>query len=133
MPPLSSDDSQDPVDAGSPNRRRRRADAPDVENALTQIDATLQGLQQQQRELAQNNNQPQVPQPDVPEDPDYDWNRLRLPMATSFPVPCNGRVQRMASELLARLACRDQKEVTFVFNMAADWPGFDDEGRPVVY
>lgn len=56
-------------------------------------------------------------------------------MASSFPVPCNGRVQRMASELLARLpslAGRDQKEATFVLNMTADWPGLDEEGKSVI-
>lgn len=56
-------------------------------------------------------------------------------MATSFPVPFNGRVQRMASELLARiptLAGRDQKEATFVLNMTADWPGLDEKGKSVI-
>lgn len=99
-----------------------------MEDALTQTVATLQGLQQQHPQ--------QVPQPDVPEDPECDWDRLRPPMATSFPVPCTGRVQRMASELLARLptlAGRGQKEATFVLNMTADWPGLDDEGKSIVF
>lgn len=73
----------------------------------------------------------------MPQDPAYDLNRLRQPMATSFPVPCCvERVQHMASELLARLptlAGRGQKEATIVLNMTADWPGLDDEGRNIVY
>lgn len=98
--------------------------------------ATLQGLQRQQRELAENNNPPQVPQADVLEDPAYDWHRLRLPMTTSFPVPCTGRVQCIAFEVLARLptlASRDQKEATFALNMIADRPILDDEGKSIVY
>lgn len=51
LAPPSSDDSQEPAKAGSPNRRRR-ANAQEVEDALTQIVATLQGLQQQQHEMA---------------------------------------------------------------------------------
>lgn len=42
----------------------------------------------------------------------------------------------MASELLARLptlAGRDQKEVTFVLNMTADWLTLDEEGKSVIY
>lgn len=97
LQPPSSEYSLEPADAGSPNRRRR-ANAPDVEDALTQMIQTLQGLQQQQSELAQQHQAPQALQPDVPEDPTYDWDRLRLPVATSFPVPCTGRVQRMASD-----------------------------------
>lgn len=107
-----------------------------VVDALTQTVFTLEGLQQQQRELAQQQHPPQVPQPDVPEDPAYDWDRFRLPMATSFPVPCTGRVQRMGSELLAclpTLAGRDQKEATFVLNMTADWPGLDDDSKSIVF
>lgn len=98
--------------------------------------ATLQGLQRQQRELAENNNPPQVPQADVLEDPAYDGHRLRLPITTSFPVPCTGRVQCMTFEVLARLptlACRDQKKANFVLNMTADLPTLDDEGKSIVY
>lgn len=75
LAPPSSDDSQEPADAGSPNRGRR-VNAPEVEDALTQIVATLQGLQQQ-RELVQQ-QPPHALQSDVPEDPTYDWDRLRL-------------------------------------------------------
>lgn len=46
LAPPSSDDLQEPADAGSPDRRRR-ANAPEVEDALTQILAILQDLQQQ--------------------------------------------------------------------------------------
>lgn len=107
-----------------------------MEDALTQIVATLQGLQRQHLELAENNNPPQAPQADVPEDPAYDWHRLRLPMTTSFPVPCTARIQCMAPEVLARLsmlAGRGQKEATFVLNMTADWLTLDDEGKSIVY
>lgn len=128
-PMQSSDESQEPQDAGSPQRRGRPR-PPDVEDALTQIVQTLQILQRQQQDLAQQQHAPQAPQQDVPEDPAFNWNRLRLPSTTSFPVPCTGRVQRMAGELLARLptlAGRDQKEATFVLSMTADWPGLDEE------
>lgn len=130
----SSDESQEPRDAGSPPRRGR-AQPSDVEDALTQIVQTLQNLQRQQQNLAQQ-QAPQAPNQDVPEDPAFDWNRLRLPSTTSFPVPCTGRIQRMAGELLARLptlAGRDQKEATFVLNMTADWPTLDEEGKSVIY
>lgn len=136
-PPLSSEDSNEPVEDQSPPARPHRPRAADVEDALTQIVATLQGLQQQQRDLAQQQHVvPQARHQDVPEDPAFDWNRLRLPSTTSFPVPCTARVQRMAGELQARLrtlAGRDQKEAMFVLNMTADWPGLNDEGRTVVY
>lgn len=98
----SSDESREPREANSPQRRGRPR-APDVEDALTQLVQTLQNLQQQQRDLAQQQQAPQAPPQDVPEDPTFDWNRIRLPGTTSFPVPCVGRVQRMAGELLARL------------------------------
>lgn len=130
----SSDESQEPRDANSPQRRGRPR-PPDVEDALTQIVVTLQNLQRQQQDLARQ-QAPQAPNQDVPDDPNFDWNRLRLPSTTSFPVPCTGRVQRMANELLARLpamAGRDQKEATFVLNMTADWPTLDEEGKSVIY
>lgn len=132
----SSDESQEPTEAASPPRRAGRPRPPDVEDALTQIVQTLQNLQQQQRDMQQQQQAPQAPHQDVPDDPNFDWNRLRLPSTTSFPVPCTGRVQRMAGELLARLptmAGRDQKEATFVLSMTADWPTLDDEGKAVVY
>lgn len=132
----SSDESQKPRDAGSPPRRGF-ARPPDVllEDALTQIVQTLQNLQRQQQNLAQQ-QAPQAPHQDVPDDPIFDWNHLRLPSTTSFPVPCTGRVQRMAGELLARLptlAGLYQKEATFVLNMTADWPMLDEEGKSVIY
>lgn len=128
----SSDESQEPTEAASPPRRGGRPRPPDVEDALTQIVQTLQNLQRQQQNMAQQ-QAPQAPHQDVPEDPNFDWNRLRLPSTTSFPVPCTGRVQRMAGELLARLptmAGRDQKEATFVLK---DWPTLDEEGKAVIY
>lgn len=42
----------------------------------------------------------------------------------------------MASELLARLptlAGRGHNEATLVFNMTADWPGLDEEGKFVIF
>lgn len=131
----SSDESQEPKEAASPPRRGERPRPPDVEDALTLTVQTLQNLQRQQQNMAQQ-QAPQAPNQDVPEDPHFDWNRLRLPSTTSFLVPCTGRVQRMAGELLARLptlAGRDQKEATFVLNMKADWPTLDEEGKSVIY
>lgn len=52
-----------------------------------------------------------------PEDPDFDWTP-----ETSFQVPGNGQVQRMAASLLARvptLAGRDQHEARFVLQVVS--------------
>lgn len=92
QPMQSSDESQEPRDAGLPQRRGRPR-PPDIEDALTQIGQTLQNLQRQLQDLAQQQHAPQAPQQDVTEDPAFDWNRLRLPSTTSFPVPCTGRVE----------------------------------------
>lgn len=69
----SSDESQEPQDAGSPALRGRPR-PPEVEDALTQIVQTLQNLQNQQQNLAQQQHAPQAPNQDVPEDPAFDWN-----------------------------------------------------------
>lgn len=65
--------SDEPQDAGSPARRGRPR-SPEVEDALTQIVQTLQNLQRQQQNLAQQQHAPQAPNQDVPEDPAFDWN-----------------------------------------------------------
>lgn len=67
-----------------------------------------------------------------PEDPDFDWTRVVLPPETSFQVPGNGQVQRMAASLLARvptLAGRDQHEARFVLKVVSFWPDLQDEER----
>lgn len=64
-----------------------------------------------------------------PEDPDFDWS---LPPETSFQVPGNGKVQRMASSLMARvptLAGRDQHEARFVLQVISLWPDLHEEER----
>lgn len=85
----SSDESQEPRDAGSPPRRGHPR-PPEVEDALTQIVQTLQNLQRQQQNLAQQHNAPQAPNQDVPEDPAFDWNRLSLPSTLYRTGPANG-------------------------------------------
>lgn len=67
-----------------------------------------------------------------PEDLDFDWSRLVLPPETSFQVPGNGQIQRMASSLLARvptLAGRDQHEARFVLQVISLWPDLHEEER----
>lgn len=60
VPPQSSYDSQEPQDAGSP-QRGRRSRPPGVKDALTQIVQTLQNLQRQRQDLAQQQHAPQAP------------------------------------------------------------------------
>lgn len=43
----------------------------------------------------------QQPHAEVPEDPAFNWNLLKLPPETRFPVRCTGIVQRVAADLLA--------------------------------
>lgn len=67
-----------------------------------------------------------------PEDLDFDWSRLVLPPETSFQVPGNGQVQRMAASLLARvptLAGRDQHEARSVLQVISLWAELHEEER----
>lgn len=64
------------------------------------------------------------------------WDLLRLPAETRFPVPGTGAVQIIAAYLLTRLptmAARDHYDTRFALTMAADWLDLDDGGRDLVF
>lgn len=115
--------------------QRRERDPPDVQDVLTQQTEVLAGML---AELRARQGQP-YQQPHGAEavaDPNFDWTRLILPSETSFQVPNEGQVQRMASSLLARvptLAGRDQHEARFVLQMMSIWPDMDDQERFMVF
>lgn len=88
---------------------QQERDPPDLQDVLTQHTEVLAGMLAELR--ARQGPAAVVNAAEPPEDPDFDWSRLVLPPETSFQVPGNGQVQRMASSLLARvptLAGRDQ-------------------------
>lgn len=82
-------------------------------------------------------NQPQqAQQADVPADQNFNWNLLKLPAKTKFPVPCTGIVQRITADLLARLpylAARDQHDARFVLAVVSNWEYLDDEMRNITF
>lgn len=127
-----SPNTQDqPSDAGSP-RRPRRAQAPDLEDALTRLTQTVERMAAIQRP------QQPVAVADVAEDPDFNWNALRSPLETTFPLPATGVVQRIAAGLYAKvhsgvLTGRGQREARFVLDMMADWPDMDVDLRTRVF
>lgn len=112
-------------------RQQPERDPPDLQDVLTQQTEVLAGM------LAELRARQAVPAPvanaaEPPEDPDFDWSRLVLPPETSFQVPGNGKIQRMASTLLARvptLAGRDQHEARFVLQVVSLWPDLHEEER----
>lgn len=64
------------------------------------------------------------------EDPNFNWNLLRLATETKFIVPCTGVVQQIAADLLAGLptmAARDQHDARFVLAVVLDWQDLDEE------
>lgn len=73
---------------------------------------------------------------DQPEDPNFNWNALRVASTTNFPVPSTGSVQRMASSLLSKLSSlqgRDNHDARFVLQMTSLWPDMDDEDKKFVF
>lgn len=99
---------------------QQERDPPDLQNVLTQHTEVLAGMLAELR--ARQGPAAVVNAAEPPEDPDFDWSRLVLPPETSFQVPGNGQVQRMASSLLARiptLAGRDQYEAKFVLRVVS--------------
>lgn len=87
------------------------------------------------REVAANQPQ-QAQQAEVPENPNFNWNFLKLSAECKLPVPCTGIVQRIAANLLARLpslAARDQHDARFVLAVVSDWKDLDDEMRNITF
>lgn len=133
-------DSQDDLDQdqqdATPRRQQRRPRArspPAVEDVLTQIANTLT---QVQRNLQQPPPEPVPANPEYPADPAFNWMLLRTAPETRFPVPALGAVQRIASDLLARLptmAARDQHDARFVLAVCSDWPQLDPAMQDTVF
>lgn len=111
-------------------RAQPARDPPDVQDVLTQQTEVLAGMLAELR--ARQGPVPVANAAEPPEDPDFDWSRLVMPPETSFQVPGNGQVQRMASSLMARiptLAGRDQHEARFVLQVISLWPDLHEEER----
>lgn len=111
-------------------RRQPERDPPEVQGILTQQTEVLAGMLAELR--ARQGPVPVVDAAEPPEDPDFDWSRFVMPPETSFQVPGNGQVQRMASSLMARipnLADRDQHEARFVLQVISLWPDLHEEER----
>lgn len=133
---MVSDDSQDATPrgnrggAGRPPRRPR--EAPELEDVLTQLTQEILTL----RREAVTQQPAQQPHAEVPEDPAFNWNLLKLPPETRFPVRCTGIVQRVAADLLARLttlAARDQHDARFVLAVVSEWHDLDDEMKTLAF
>lgn len=125
-------DDEEPADAGSPRRRQatRRPAPPGLEDALTRLTQTVERLVTERPAPAAA--------ADVAEDPAFNWEALRSPLNTTFPLPSTGVVQRVAAGLYAKLQAggisgRDQHEARFVLDILADWPDLDDELRTRVF
>lgn len=91
-------------------REPRERDPPDLHDLVAQQTEILAGML---AELRARQVQPIQPAnaAETTADPNIDRSRLVLPAETSFQVPRDGQVQRMASSLFARvptLAGRDQ-------------------------
>lgn len=112
-------------------REQRERDPPDLHDVVNQQTEILAGML---AELCARQGQPaqQALAAEPAADPNFDWSRLVLPPETSFQVPGDGQVQRMASSLFARvptLAGRDQHEARFVLQVMSLWPDLDEEER----
>lgn len=71
-----------------------------------------------------------------PPDPDFDWTRLFQEPQTTFPAGSTGQVQRLASELLARLPLltgRDHHEVAFLLNVTSEYEDMDPRVQNSVF
>lgn len=118
-----------------PREQPRERNPPDLHDVVTQQTEILTGLL---AELRARQAAPVVQQPiaePLPH-PHFDWTRLGLPAETSFQVPGDGQVQRMATSLFARvptMAGRDQHEARFVLQMMTLWPDLEQEERSWVF
>lgn len=102
-------------------KQQQERDPPDL--VLTQQTEVLAGMLAELR--ARQGPLPVANNAEPPEDPDFDLSRLVLPPETSFQVPGNGQVQRMAASLLVSvptLAGRNQHETRFVLQVVSLWP-----------
>lgn len=114
---------------------RRRPAASEIEDVLTQQTQVLAGIMRrlddvQARPPAAAGNM------DQPEDPNLNWNALRVTTTTNFPVPSTGAAQRMASSLLSKLGSlqgRDNHDARFVLQMTSLWPDMDEDDRKFVF
>lgn len=121
--------------ARTPPARRRPA-APELENVLTQQTAVLAGMMRRLDEVQARPAAAPGAGLDQLEDPNFNWNGLRVPTTTNFPVPNTGAVQRMASSLLSKLHTlqgRDNHDARFVLQMTSLWPDMDEEDRKFVF
>lgn len=100
-------------------RKPRERDPPDLHDVVTQQTEIIAGMLAKLRARQALPLQPgNVAEP--PADPNFDWSRLVFPAETSFQVPGDGQVQRMASSLFARLptlAGRDQHDARFLLQV----------------
>lgn len=73
---------------------------------------------------------------EAPEDLHYNWDMLRLPPDTNFPVPSTEAVQHMASTLLSKVASlqgRDNHDAKFVLAMTSLWQDLSKDDRNFVF
>lgn len=123
----------DELPRGVPQRRER--EPADIHDLVTQQTEVLAGMLAELRARQGHPAQP-IPGAEAAADPNFDWSRLILPSETSFQVPRDGQVQRMATSLFARvptLAGRDQHEARFVLQMMSLWPDLGDQERSMVF
>lgn len=118
MPLDFPEDEDDHGNLGEPQQatphrqpaRRPPRERPEVEDVLTQLTNVLVYVQRNQQRAAAA--QPQAAS-EYAADPNFNWELLRTPAETRFPVPGLGSVQHIAADLLARLptmAARDQHD-----------------------
>lgn len=101
-------------------------DPPDLHDVVTQHMEILQGMFAELRARQAASVVQAANHADLPPDPNFDWAR------SNFQVPGEGQIQRMASQLFARvptLAGRDQHEARFVLQVISLWPEMTDDER----
>lgn len=103
------------------------------DNIAISITGLLAGMMQELRQWPQQ----ELHDPAEPAaDPHFQWDRLRLLSETNFKVPGNGRIQRIASSLFAKLpllTVRDQYETRFILQVTSLWPDLTNEDRAWVF
>lgn len=125
-----TDDEGEPCDA-SPRRPPRRANPPNLEDALTRLIQTVE-------RMAAIQNRPAAAPAVVAEDPEFNWHALRSPLDTTFPLPSTGVVQRIAAGLFAKvqagvLTGRDRHEAIFVLDVISDWEDMEQDLRTRIF
>lgn len=107
-------------------------DPPDLHDVVTQQTEILQGMLAELRARQAVPAAVAVNPAEPPADPNFNWERLVLPPETNFQVSGDGQIQRMASQLFARvptMARRDQHGARFVLQVVSLWPDLSDEDR----